>query len=44
MTMVIEGGNEEILNNILGKFCDIQLADRYSAAEMKERFYAQINF
>jgi hypothetical protein len=44
MTMVIEGGNDEIPNNILGEFCDIQLADGYSAAEMKERLYAQINF
>ena len=43
MAMVIEGGIHEIPNNILGKFYDIKLAYRYSAAEMKERFYPQIN-
>lgn len=43
MTMVIEGGIDEIPNNILGKFYDIKLAYRYSAAEM-DRFYPQINF
>jgi hypothetical protein len=44
MTMVIEGGIDEIPNNILGTFYDIRLAYRYSAADMNERFYPQINF
>jgi len=44
MTMVIEGGIDEIPNNILGTFYDIKLAYRYSAADMNERFYPQINF
>jgi hypothetical protein len=43
MTVVIERGNDEIPNNIPGKFYDIKLAYRYSAAEMKGRFYPQIN-
>jgi hypothetical protein len=40
---VVEGGNDEIPNNILGKSYDIQLAG-YSAAQMEERFYPQTNF
>jgi len=43
MIMVIEGGIDEIHNNIPGTFY-IKLTYRYSAAEMKERFYPQINF
>jgi hypothetical protein len=43
MIMVIEGGIDEIPDNILGKFY-VNLPYRYSAAEMKKRFYPQINF